>query len=383
MSIRTVVNDRAGARNPAGAGNPAAAGARTGERSRTASSDSAPYRSRTRRLLERHRAALVLVALVSMAALLLSYRQVQSAAGEMRTRGAPAVQGVAATQLALLRAHEEARGSVADHIADVVGAGARYETQLAAADQGLTRLADVQIDGERGRGALETVNGVLTSYSASITPAVTKYVSDDPMREEKFAEADTLLTRKDTGVVPRLDVLQGHQMERVDLLSSAGTFQRAGWVVAGTGLLAMALLTLSALWLLRTRCGHSLDLCLLVSLAATVFLAVVPLTATVVTLDRLDTARDGLARIERRTHHHTEPDRSQRADTGESARVRADLARSQQAVTGESARVRAGLAARDWQSGTYYGALAGGVTILLLPVIGLGRHLNTDYRRPG
>ncbi|MET9922818.1 hypothetical protein ACFV1C_23675 [Streptomyces sp. NPDC059605] len=365
MSIRTVVNDRAGARNPAGAGSPAAAGARTGERGRTASSGSAPYRSRTRRLLERHRAALVLVALVSMGALLLTYRQVQSAAGEMRTRGAPAVQGVAATQLALLRAHKEARDSVEKDIADVVGAGARYETQLSAADQGLTRLVDVQIDGERGRGALETVNGVLTSYSASITPAVTKYVSDDPMREEKFAEADTLLTRKGTGVVPRLDVLQGHQMERVDRLSSAGPFQRAGWVVAETGLLVMALITLSALWVLRTRCGHSLDLCLLVSLAATVFLAVVPLTATAVTLDRLDTARDGLVRIEQRSHDHT------------------DLARSQQAVTDESALVRAGLAARDWQSGTYYGALAAGVTILLLPVIGLGRHLNADYRRPG
>jgi hypothetical protein len=359
VNIRTVVRTRNAARART------AVRARTVVGARTAPSGSAPYSSRTRRLLERHRAALLLVALVSMGALLLPYRQVQSAAGEMRTRGAPAVQGVAATQLALLRAHKEAEDSVAGGIADVVGAGARYETQLAAADQGLTRLADVQIDGERGRGALETVNGVLTSYSASITPAVTKYVSDEPMREEKFAEARTLLTREGTGVVPRLDVLQGHQMERVDRLSSAGPFQRASWAVAETGLLAMALITLSALWVLRTRCGHSLDLCLLVSLAATVFLAVAPLAVTVVTLDRLDTARDGLARIERQD------------------RDPADLARSQQAVTDESTRVRTGLAARDWQDGVYYGALAGGVTILLLPAIGLGRHLNADFRRPG
>ncbi|MGW2180826.1 hypothetical protein ACWCXX_22595 [Streptomyces sp. NPDC001732] len=332
---------------------------------RTVPSGGAPYRSRTRRLLERHRAALLLVALVSMGALLLPYREVQSATGEMRTRGAPAVQGVAATQLALLRAHKEAEDSVAGGIADVVGAGARYETQLSAADQGLTRLADVQIDGDRGRVALETVNGVLTSYSASITPGAVKYVSDEPMQKEKFAEATTLLTREGTGVVPRLDVLQGHQMERIDGLSSAGPLQRAGWAVAELGLLAMALITLSALWVLRTRCGHSLDLCLLVSLAATLFLAVAPLTATAVTLDRLDAARDGLARIERQAHDH------------------ADLARSQQAVTDESTRVRAGLAARDWQSGIYYGALAGGVVILLLPAVGLGRHLGADYRRPG
>ncbi|MFJ2588792.1 hypothetical protein [Streptomyces sp. NPDC087538] len=323
------------------------------------------YRSRTRRLLEWHLAALLVTALVSMTALLVSYREVQISAGEMRTRGAPAVQGVAATQLALLRAHEEARTSVRERIADVVGAGARYENQLAAADQGLSRLSDVQIDGDRGRGVLETVNGLLTSYSSSITPGAVKYVRDEPMQQEKFEEAETLLTRKGTGVVPRLDVLQGHQMARIDTLTSMSPLRWTGWAVAELGLLAMALITLSALWTLSTRCGHSRDLCLLVSLLAVVFLATVPLIATSNTQDRLGEARDGLVLIEQQARNH------------------ADLAESQQDVTKTATEVRAGLAAQGWQSGIYYGALAAGALVVLLPAVGIGRHLNADYWRAG
>ncbi|SFY26280.1 hypothetical protein [Streptomyces atratus] len=353
------------------------------------------YRSRTRRLLERHLAAMLVTTLVSMSALLVSYREVQISAGEMRDRGAPAVQGVAATQLALLRAHKEAQASVDSGIADVVGAGARYENQLAAADQGLSRLSDVQIDGDRGRGVLETVNGLLTSYSSSITPGAVKYVSDELMQREKFAEAETLLTRRGTGVVPRLDVLQGHQMDRIDTLTSMSPLRWSGWAVAELGLLAMALITLSALWVLRTRCGHSLDLCLLVSLLAVVLLATGPLIATNKTQDQLATARDRLFRIEQQAHDqqardqqaHDQQARDQQAhdqqDRDQQARELRVLAGAQQAVTDESTKARAGLAAEGWQSGTYYGALAVGALLVLLPAVGIGRHLNADYWRTG
>ncbi|WP_406497748.1 hypothetical protein OG936_25580 [Streptomyces sp. NBC_00846] len=321
--------------------------------------------SRTRRLLERHLTVLLALALLSMSVLLVSYREAQISAGEMRTRGAPAVQGVAATQLALLRAHQEAQFSVRHDIDGVVGAGARYESQLSAAAQGLSRLNDVQLDGDRGRGVLETVNGLLTSYSSSITPGAVKYVSDEPMQREKFAEAETILSRDGTGVVPRLDVLQEHQMQRIDTVSSLGTLRRTGWVLAELALLAMASTTLSALRVLRRRCGRSFDPWLLTTLLATVVLAVFPLWATTNTQQRLDTAHAGLVRIERRAH----------AD--------GDLARSQQYVTDESASVRADLAAQGWQSWTYYGALGGGALIVLLPAVGIGRRLNADYWRAG
>ncbi|MFD0021432.1 hypothetical protein [Streptomyces sp. NPDC058382] len=321
--------------------------------------------SRTRRLLELHLLVLMVTALVSMTLLLVSYREVQNSAGEMRTRGAPAVQGVAATQLALLRAHHEAQDSVHRGIDDVVGAGARYENQLSAADQGLSRLSDVQIDGERGRGVLETVNGLLTSYGSSMTAGAVKYVDNDRMQRQKFAEAKRILSRKGTGVVPRLDVLQGHQMQRVDRVSSMGALQQTGWGLAELGLLLLALTTLSALWLLRRRCGRSLDPWLLPALLAAVFLAVVPLWATSVTQERLDAARDRLVLIEQRAHDG------------------ADLAESQQDVTVNSAVLRGGLAAQRWQSWTYYGVLGGGVLIVLLPAVGICRRLNADYWRAG
>lgn len=323
--------------------------------------------SRTRRLLELHLAVLVVTALASMTVLLVSYREVQNAAGEMRTHGAPAVQGVAATQLALLRAHQEAQDSVENEIDDVIGAGARYENQLSAADQGLSRLSDVQIDGERGRGVLKTVNGLLTSYSSSMTPGAVKYVDDEWMQQEKFEEAERILRREGTGVVPRLDVLQKHQMQRVGRISSMGGLQQTGWAVAELGLLVLALTALSALWVLRRRCGRSHDPWLLLSLLAAVALAVVPLWATTVTQERLDTARGRLVAIEQRAHHD---------DSRE-------LARSQQFVTGNSTTVRGGLAAQRWQSWTYYGALGGGALIVLLPAVGICRRLNADYWRAG
>ncbi|MFF1925338.1 hypothetical protein ACFVW8_32800 [Streptomyces sp. NPDC058221] len=321
--------------------------------------------SRTRRLLELHLAALVVTALVSMTVLLVSYREVQNSAGEMRTRGAPAVQGAAATQLALLRAHWEAQESVDHHIDDVIGAGARYENQLSAAEQGLSRLSDVQIDGERGRGVLTTVNGLLTSYSSSMTPGTVKYVQDEWMQREKFGEAERTLSREGTGVVPRLDVLQRHQMQRVDRVSSMGALQRTGWAVAELGLLVLALTAISALWLLRRRCGRSYDPWLLPALLSAVFLAVVPLWATIATQERLDTAHERLVRIEKRAH---DPE---------------GLATSQKYITDRSTLVRDELAAQRWQSWTYYGALGGGALILLLPAVGICRRLNADYWRAG
>lgn len=321
--------------------------------------------SRTRRLLELHLAVLLVTAVASMTVLLVSYREVQNSAGEMRTRGAPAVQGVAATQLALLRAHQEAQDSVKNGIDNVIGAGARYENQLSAADQGLSRLSDVQIDGERGRGVLETVNGLLTSYSSSMTPGAVKYVDDKAMQQEKFAEAERILSRKGTGVVPRLDVLQTHQMQRVDRVSSLGVLQRTGWAAAELGLLVLVLTGLSALWVLRRRCGRSHDPWLLLSLLAAVALAVVPLWATTVTQQRLDTARVRLDRIENRAH------------------APKDLATAQRDVTDNSTDLRGRLAAQSWQSWTYYGALGGGALIVLLPAVGICRRLNADYWRAG
>ncbi|WP_406092127.1 hypothetical protein [Streptomyces sp. NBC_01013] len=353
--------------------------------------------SRTRQLLELHLAVMVVTALVSVTALLVSYREVQNSAGEMRTRGAPAVQGVAATQLAWLRAHQEARRSVDEEIDTVVGAGARYENQLSAAGQGLSRLYDVQLDGEHGQGVLDTVNGVRTSYSSSLTSAAVKYVrpEDELMQQEKFLEAEKLLTRPGTGVVPRLDVLQEHQMRRVDRISSLGTLQQTGWAVAELGLLVLVLTALSALWVLRTRCGRSHDPWLLMSLVAAVALAVAPLWATAATQQRLDNAHTQLVAIEQLANHPVRlPPEEHECAVNQSMDLRDEearswtaypeyLARAQQCVIKQSTDLRGELAAQSWQSLNYYGALGCCVLIVLLPAVGICRRLNSDYWRAG
>ncbi|MEU6015273.1 hypothetical protein ABZ826_14840 [Streptomyces sp. NPDC047515] len=349
-----------------------------------------PGGSRTRRLLAWHLIAIPVASVVSLSALLISYRGVQISAGEMRNHGAPAVQGVAATQLALLRAHQEAQYSVDEGIDGVVGTGARYENQLSAAGQGLSRLSDVQIDGDRGRGVLETVNGLLTSYSSSITPGAVKYVSDEDelMQQEKFKEAETILSRRGTGVVPRLGVLQQHQMNRIEAVSSMGTLRRTGWAIAELGLLITVLAISSALWLLRSRCGRSFDPCLLVSLVAAVALAVFPLWATTITQHRLDTARGGLVEIERTAREHSDLAESQQRATAKPTHAQQAgelkrLAESQRDITETSTNLRTDLAAQGWQSLTYYGALSGSALIVLLPAVGIGRRLNADYWRAG
>lgn len=174
-------------------------------------------------------------------------------------------------------------------------------------------------------------------------------------------------------------------MDRIDTLTSMSPLRWSGWAVAELGLLAMALITLSALWVLRTRCGHSLDLCLLVSLLAVVLLATGPLIATNKTQDQLATARDRLFRIEQQAHDQQARDQQahDQQDRDQQARELRVLAGAQQAVTDESTKARAGLAAEGWQSGTYYGALAVGALLVLLPAVGIGRHLNADYWRTG
>lgn len=157
-------------------------------------------------------------------------------------------------------------------------------------------------------------------------------------------------------------------MRRMGRVSSLGTLQRTGWAVAELGLLVLALTTLSALWVLRRRCGRSLDPWLLPALLVTLALAVVPLWVTVATQERMDDARGRLARIEQRAHEHAGP---------------VSLAESQRYVTKSSTDLRGRLAARSRQSWTYYGALGGGALVVLLPVAGISRRLNTDYWRAG
>lgn len=313
---------------------------------------------RTRRLLEAHLLVLLVLAAVASTALFLSCRQAQRGAEALASREAPAVQGLAATRLAALRADQEADVLVKLDLIGVAGSGEPYQSQLSAADQGLSRIAD------RTDQDLGTVKGLLATYSNSLSLGASLYRDQPLMREQKLAEADSLLTRRTVGLVPRLDALQRVQMQHAEATATMGRWQRGGWWLAELALGAMALTLLSALFVLRDRCGRDWNPYLLAAFVLTVLLAVVPLMTTLSNENDLDGAIKDLRQITDVSQH-----------SGPS------LASAQQDVTEKSEDVRQKTDAGAWTDRVYQGAFVGSLLAIVLPVLGLGLRLDHDYWR--
>jgi hypothetical protein len=316
----------------------------------------APWR--TRRLLEAHLLVLFVCAALASTALFLCCGQTQRGAEALASREAPAVQGLAATRLAALRADQEAHTLVEMHLVDVAGSGETYRSQLSAADQGLSRIAD------RTDQDLGTVNGLLATYSNSLSLGTSLYRDQPLMREQKLHEADSLLTRKTVGLAPRLDDLQRNQLRHARATAAPGPWQRVGWWFAEVGLAALALTLVSALFVLRDRCGRDWNVYLLAALVLTVLLAVVPLVTTFSVEHALDGALRDLEQI-----------------TEVSRRTGPALADAQASVAETSEQVRRQLVADAWTGRVYRGTLVGGLLVVVLPALGLGLRLDSDYWR--
>ncbi|MFB8771749.1 hypothetical protein [Streptomyces broussonetiae] len=315
---------------------------------------------RTRRLLETHLVVVLVCSVVAVSTLLVSYRHTQRAAETLADRQAPAVQGLAATRLAVLRAHWEVQNLVDLGLVDVAGAGEQYRAQLSAADQGLSRT------GDRTDQDLGTVNGLFTTYSTSITSAMTLYHDQPIMQEHKRKEARSLLVRARVGLVPRLDELQRQELDRASATATMGWAQRGGWWLAEAALLALALTLLSALFVLRDRCGRDWNPYLLVALVLTVLFAVVPLVTVFIAQDRLDDVRAGLGEI---------------TQASRAVGFGPELVGRQEALTGMSEVVRQDLAVGARTGRVYQGAVIGGLLIVVLPAVGLWLRLGNDYWR--
>lgn len=313
---------------------------------------------RTRRLLEAHLLVLTLCALVAAGALFLSCRQIQGGADALASDEAPAVQGLAATRLAVLRADHEARAVRNMELTDLGGSGESYQAQLSAADQGLSRIAD------RTDQDLGTVNGLLATYSTSIILGTAN--RDQPlMARQKLAEARSLLVRSGVGLVPRLEAMQRVQLKHAESTASQGWAQRGGWWLAELALAALALTLLSALFVLRDRCGRDWNPYLLAAFALTVLLSVVPLLTMSSAQDDLDRVVEDLGQITT----VSEEDEGRR------------LAGAQQTVTDKSEDVRRVLADDTWTDRVYQGTVIGGLLVAVLPAVGLGLRLDSDYGR--
>lgn len=101
----------------------------------------------------------------------------------------------------------------------------------------------------------------------------------------------------------------------------------------------------------------------------------VPLLATTATQRHLDNAHDKLTKI-------TTTAKQIKRDTNvRSTAPRQKLDSAQSAVSNKSQDVRKDLSAREWQNSVYYGALGGGILVVVLPAVGIGRRLNADYWR--
>ncbi|MFF8033592.1 hypothetical protein [Streptomyces sp. NPDC016626] len=315
-------------------------------------------RWRTRRVLEVHLLVLFLLTAVASTALFLSCRQAQRGAEELASREAPAVQGLAAARLAALRADEEAHTVVSMNLIGIAGSGETYRSQLLAADQGLSRIADrTDLD-------LGTVKGLLDTYSTSLGLGTSLYRDQPLMREQKLKEADSLLTREAVGLVPRLGQLQREQLEHAEATVTPGPWQRAGWWLAEIALVMVALTLFSALFVLRDRCGRDWNPYLLAALALTVLLAVVPLMTARSTADDLDAMVRALQQI-----------------TAVSWDGDMELTEAQRHVTERSERVREELDGGVWTGQVYRGAFVGGLLVIVLPALGLGLRLDNDYWR--
>ncbi|MFE2281477.1 hypothetical protein ACFXAE_30445 [Streptomyces sp. NPDC059454] len=312
---------------------------------------------RTRRLLEVHLLVLLLLTAVASAALFLSSRQVQHSAEALASREAPAVQGLAASRLAALRADEEVDRLARMDLIGVAGSGEAYRSQLSAADQGLSRIAD------RTDQDLGTVKGLLATYSESLALGTSLYRDQPLMRELRLLEAKSLLTRDTVGVAPRLKVLQQTQLEHAEGTAAMGWWQRAGWWVAELALAAVALTLLSALFVLRDRCGRDWNPYLLAAFVLTVLLAVVPLMTAYSTQNDLAGMLGDLRKI-----------------TEESWRSGPPTV-VQQKVTEMSEGVRQRPAEGAWAESVYRGALVGSLLAVVLPALGLGLRLDHDYWR--
>ncbi|GAA3491876.1 MULTISPECIES: hypothetical protein [Streptomyces] len=318
--------------------------------------------SATRRLLERHLAVALLLGVLGTASMLLSYERADQSSAQLRTASVSAVRQLAAIRLSLLRAHEEVRYTKEKGLSGVVGTGEPHRTAFSSADQTLTELRSVQVDGERGRALLSIVNGLMTVYRESVTDAAVRYEGASPMWEQKFGEASSVLWRARVGLIPRLDALQRDQLDRIRTGTELGPLQIAGWTVAEVALTGLALTILSALRVLRRRCGRRYDGWLVAALLLAVALAVLPLWATAVTQNRVDGSRAELARHVTRAGDDTRPVAVRQQEQAQPA---PDM----------------DLASGHWRPEVFPAFVMGGILVCVLPVVGCARRLNADYWR--
>ncbi|WP_183091618.1 hypothetical protein [Streptomyces radicis] len=193
--------------------------------------------STTRRALVLRALALLILTVATMASLFTAYTGVHSQAAPVRERTAPAILDVTAAQNALLQSFDAVRDS---GTGELVSTGGGYRVQIAVANQSLARAAGAAVGGEPGLRALETVTGLIVSYSGFLEQA-DRHRTDAALRDGYLWYAEGTLSRDLDGILDRLDSLQDQQY---DVLDGQVSFDRGAQLAWGATLLSAAALLL-------------------------------------------------------------------------------------------------------------------------------------------
>ncbi|MGP3972174.1 hypothetical protein [Streptomyces sp. 6N223] len=127
--------------------------------------------STTRRWLVRRTVALLALTATTAATLLAAYGGVHRHVEPLRTQISPAILEVTAARKALFAAHGVATTTLESSNFELVGTGGTYRTQIAVANQSLSRAAEAGVAGESGLRQLQTVAGLIVAYSGWIEQA--------------------------------------------------------------------------------------------------------------------------------------------------------------------------------------------------------------------
>jgi hypothetical protein len=236
--------------------------------------------------------ALLALTVAGMVALSVAYQGVHRNSGPLRTSSAPAVIEVATARRTLDQTQKIVEGRLPGDV----------ETGISVADQSLAQAASRNVTGTTGGQTLHTLVGLMVTYNSRVEQAENQD-RGLPLRDAYVSYARSTLRRSGTGIIPRLERLQGTQRAVVDRQASFGWAQWLSWGAALVLLVALAGLLVETQFYLRRRFRRRFNPWLAAATAVLV-LGVTPLVAaTVRTQLALEASRDRLVTVTRTTDH--------------------------------------------------------------------------------
>ena len=197
----------------------------------------APPPSSTLRELTRRRLVLLVLTVLTTAALYPAFQGVHSHARPLRTSGTPGVLAVDTAMDALTRAQDSVEQNL-DTTSD-------FHTRVSVANQSLARAAAADVTGLKGRQTLQTVTGLITTYTGWIEDASAQ-PAGSALRGAYLSYARGMLGREagasaaDATIMGRLRDLQAEQQRQVHRQTDFGPRLWALWSLSAV--LALLLL---------------------------------------------------------------------------------------------------------------------------------------------